>query len=172
MAEPAPFPQLPGGVRLLDASVLEAASAEARRRPRLRANLNLHAMDEAVHRLLNAIEPGSWVRPHRHGTPPKAETLVVVRGSLGLVLFDEAGAVTATRLLRADPAGSFGAEIPAGAIHTFVALEPGTVFFEVKEGPYVAPAGEDLPGWAPAEGAEGAAAYEEALRALFPAGSR
>ena len=166
---PAPFPLLPGGVRLLDGAVLDAVSEEARLRPRRRANLNLHGMDEAVHRLLNAIEPGSYVRPHRHGDPPKAETLVVLRGALGIVLFDEAGSVAATALLRAGADGPFGADVPAGAIHSFVSLEAGTVFLEAKEGPYVAPAGRDLPDWAPAEGDAAAAGYEASLRALFAA---
>ncbi len=146
---------------------LDQLVAAARRAPRLRANLNLHAMDDRVHRLLNAIEPGSYVRPHRHLAPPKAETVVVVRGSLGLVLFDESGAVVETGRLSAGSAGTFGADVPAGTIHSFVALESGTVFLEVKEGPYVAPAGEDLPAWAPAEGDAAAAAYGASLRSLF-----
>lgn len=146
---------------------LDQLAEAARGTPRLRTNLNLHAMDDRVHRLLNAIEPGSYVRPHRHLAPPKAETVVVVRGSLGLVLFDESGAVVGSGRLSADPSATFGAEVPAGAIHSFVALEGGTVFFEVKEGPYVAPAGEDLPAWAPAEGDAAAPAYEASLRALF-----
>jgi cupin fold WbuC family metalloprotein len=155
------------GVRLLDGPVLDRLSAEARERPRRRLNLNLHALDDRVHRLLNAVEPGSYVRPHRHFAPPKDETLVVVRGALGLVLFGADGRVEATRLLRADAAGAFGADLRAGVVHSFVALESGTVFFEVKEGPYAAPAGEDLPAWAPAEGDPAAAAFEAELRGLF-----
>jgi cupin fold WbuC family metalloprotein len=146
---------------------LDQLVVAARRATRRRTNLNLHAMDDRVHRLLNAIEPGSYVRPHRHLAPPKAETVVVVRGSLGLVLFDQEGAVAETGRLSAGPAGTFGADVPAGAIHSFVALESGTVFLEVKEGPYVAPAGEDLPAWAPAEGDAAAPAYEASLRSLF-----
>jgi cupin fold WbuC family metalloprotein len=163
------FPAALGGVRLLDGDVLDAISEEARRHPRRRLNANLHAMDDTVHRLLNAVEPGTYIRPHRHLTPPKGETCLVVRGALGLVLFDESGAVAATRTLTADPALEFGADIPAGVLHAFVALEPGTVFFEVKAGPYVAPPAADLPAWAPAEGEAGAAAYEERLRRLFRA---
>ena len=146
---------------------LDQLSTAARRTRRLRLNRNLHAVDDRVHRLLNAIEPGSYVRPHRHLDPPKTETVVVVRGSLGLVLFDESGVVAESVLLRAEPSGTFGADVPPGAIHSFVSLERGTVFFEVKEGPYVAPSGGDLPAWAPAEGEAAATAFEVSLRALF-----
>ena len=161
------FPRAAGGVRLLDAGVLGALTGEARRRPRRRLNANLHRDEDPVHRLLNAIEPGSYVRPHRHLDPPRDETLVVVRGALGLVLFGAGGLVEETVRLEAGPEGTFGADLPAGAVHAFVALEPGTVFFEVKRGPYAAPSGEDLPDWAPAEGDPGAAAFEESLRGLF-----
>lgn len=163
------FPEAACGVRLLDGEVLEALSEEARRRPRRRLNANLHGPEDRVHRLLNAVEPGSYIRPHRHLHPPKDETIVVVRGALGLVVFDGEGRVAAARLLRADPAGTFGADVPAGAVHSFVALEEGTVFFEVKGGPYVSPVEGDLPSWSPGEGEPGAAAFEAALRALFPA---
>lgn len=161
------FAEAAPGVRLLDGSVLDALSEEARRRPRRRANANLHASDAPVHRLLNAIEPGSYVRPHRHLAPPKDETVVVVRGALGLVLFDGDGRVSAARLLRAGPGAAFGVDLPAGTVHSFVALEPGTVFFEAKAGPYVAPSGDDVAPWAPAEGDPAAAAFEASLRALF-----
>jgi cupin fold WbuC family metalloprotein len=124
-------------------------------------------MEDPVHRLLNAVEPGTYIRPHRHLHPPKDETYVVVRGALGLVLFDAVGAVAAARRLSAGAGGTFGVDIPAGVLHTVVALEAGTVFFEVKAGPYVPPSGDDVPTWAPAEGEPGAAAYEGSLRALF-----
>ena len=97
------FSEAGSGVRLLDGDVLRALSEEALRRPRRRVNANLHGMEDRVHRLLNAVEPGSYIRPHRHLDPPRAETLVVVRGALGLVLFDGEGRVAATRLLPVSP---------------------------------------------------------------------
>ena len=123
-------------------------------------------MDDPVHRLLNAIEPGSWVRPHRHLDPPRSETVVVVAGALGFVLFDEDGSVTETVKLEAG-GETFGVDLDAGTWHGLVALEPGTVFFETKPGPYVAPAVADRAPWAPGEGEPGTEAAEEALRGLF-----
>ncbi len=145
---------------------LALLSEAARRTPRRRLNRNLHEMDDPVHRLLNAIEPGSWVRPHRHLDPPRSETVLVVAGALGVVLFDDDGAVTVSMKLEAG-GELFGVDLAAGAWHGLVALEPGTVFFETKPGPYVAPAPPDWAPWAPGEGEPGAAAAEESLRGLF-----
>jgi cupin fold WbuC family metalloprotein len=154
---------LPVWLRRADLDLLSKAAREA---PRLRMNRNLHRMDEPVHRLLNAIEPGSWVRPHRHLDPPRSETLVVVEGALGVVLFDEGGAVL--EAVRLEAGGeTFGVDLPPGTWHGLVALEEGTVFFETKPGPYVAPASADRASWAPAEGDPGAAAAELDLRGLF-----
>ncbi len=145
---------------------LDELSKRASAAPRRRLNRNLHEMDDPVHRLLNAIEPGSWVRPHRHLDPPRSETVLVVKGALGVVLFDEDGAVRETVTLEAG-GEVFGVDLDAGVWHGLVALAPGTVFFETKPGPYVAPAPADRAPWAPGEGELGAEAAEEAVRGLF-----
>lgn len=146
---------------------LDALSVQARASPRRRRNLNFHAeLSHPAQRLLNAVEPDSYIRPHRHCDPLRDETFVVLRGAFGLVLFDEAGAVERTALLRA--AGeSVGAHVPGGTYHTFLALEPGSVFFEAKAGPYAALTDKAFGPWAPPEGDPGVAAYLDALRARF-----
>lgn len=45
-----------------------------------------------------------------------------------------------------------------------VALAPGTVLFELKEGPYRPLGDKDFAAWAPAEGTVEAAALEDWLR--------
>ncbi|HXM77307.1 MAG TPA: WbuC family cupin fold metalloprotein, partial [Thermoanaerobaculia bacterium] len=127
-------------------------SEEARKAPRLRKNRNFHAMEDPVHRLLNALEPGTYIRPHRHLKASKAETAIVVSGAVAVLIFDDAGTLLEKR--RLSPAGADrGVEMPPGVWHTFVALEPGTVFFETKAGPYEPLRAEELAPWAPAEGA-------------------
>ncbi|HEX9024766.1 MAG TPA: WbuC family cupin fold metalloprotein, partial [Geobacteraceae bacterium] len=79
-------------MRIIDRKMLDQLSLEAGSTPRLRKNLNLHPSDDfCCHRLFNAVEPGSYVRPHRHLDPAKDETMVAVRGRLGVVVFDDAG---------------------------------------------------------------------------------
>lgn len=160
-------PPVPGLV-LLDSASLADLSRQARSHPRRRLNRNLHAMEDPVHRLLNAVEPGSYVRPHRHLAPARTETAVAVRGRLGLLVFDDGGEVL-QRCELAPLDGPAVAEIGPAVWHSFVALEPGTVFFEVKEGPYVRPGPSDLARWAPAEGEAGASERERGWRDLFRA---
>ena len=146
-------------IRLIDTALLDEVSAEAQASPRGRKNRNFHTDDaQPGHRLLNAIEPGSYIMPHRHLNPNKDETMVVLRGTLGLVVFDAAGAVLETA--KVSHGGTpMGVDIPHGTWHTVFALEPGTVFLEAKAGPYLPLTAEEKATWAPAEGDPGAAAF-------------
>ncbi|MGA9033032.1 MAG: WbuC family cupin fold metalloprotein [Sulfuricaulis sp.] len=153
--------------QIIDRDFLEQVSAEAKKSPRRRKNYNFHALEtDTCNRLLNAIEPNSYIQPHCHHEAAKDETLIVVRGRLGVMFFDERGTVTATVVLT--PAGeSVGANIPHGMYHTLVALEPGSVFFEAKAGPYVPLTPREKAPWAPAEGEPHAASYLADLKRLF-----
>jgi cupin fold WbuC family metalloprotein len=154
------------GVVRLSRNVLHSLRIEASSSPRLRKNLNLHAMGDPVHRLFNAIEPGSYVRPHRHLHPPKSETMVVVAGRLGFLAFDDTGSVL-ERFALAAGGETFGVEISAGTWHTFVSLASGTVVFEAKAGPYVPPGQADAAPWAPPEDDPAAARLEAGWRDEF-----
>jgi cupin fold WbuC family metalloprotein len=153
-------------MRLIDRALLDEVTGEARNSPRGRRNRNFHRDDgQPANRLLNAIEPGSYVMPHRHLDPNKDETMVVLRGRLGLVEFDDDGRVDATRVL-GPGLDVLGVDIAHGTWHTVFALEPGTVFFEAKAGPYAPLTADEKAPWAPAEGAPEAAAYLARLAAL------
>lgn len=136
-------------MKLITDEILNQVSDQALNNPRLRMNLNFHeTLDEPIHRLLNALEPGTYLPPHRHLNPDKTETYIVIRGAITVAFFDDNGQITEKTEL--NPAkGCYGVEIPAGTWHSLVVAEPGTVIFEVKEGPY-APLNEDnLASWAP-----------------------
>ena len=146
---------------------LDALSARAREAPRRRKNLDFHdSYSHPANRLLNAVEPDSYIRPHRHHDRFKDETFVVVRGSLGVVLFDEHGNVSEAAPLRAQ-GDLIGAHVPSGVYHTVLSLEPGSVFFEVKAGPYVPLTDKEFAPWAPPEGDAAVSDYLARLRALF-----
>ncbi|KAF7600470.1 MAG: hypothetical protein CGU28_03405 [Candidatus Dactylopiibacterium carminicum] len=148
--------------------MLDALSAEARQSSRLRRNRNLHAStDEAVQRLFNAIEPGSYVQPHCHLAADKAETLLMLRGRLGVILFDDAGRITQVHELSAG--GCAGVHLQPGLWHSVVALAPGTLFLEVKAGPYVPLTTAERAPWAPMENTADASSYQAMLSALFAA---
>ncbi len=109
-------------MKLFDDRLLDELVARAKASPRLRANHNVHAgLDEPVQRLFIAIEPGSYVRPHRHPGKEKWEFFLVLRGRLAALLFDAVGKVLRREELAAGgPVHGF--EIPPGTWHCVVAL--------------------------------------------------
>ena len=152
---------------LIDAHLIDSLSAQAAANTRRRKNFNFHQHESApANRLLNAIEPDSYVQPHRHLDPAKDETLVVLRGAVGLVVFDEKGGILQRAVLRAG-SGAIGVDIPSATWHTFVALEPGSVIFEAKAGPYLPLVREEKASWAPVEGDPEALFYLERLISSF-----
>ena len=152
-------------ITLIDNALLDEVCVEAAASPRRRKNRNFHPYDEHPgHRLLNAMQPDSYIPPHRHLDPNKDETFVVLRGLLGLVLFDDTGKVI--RLVKVGAGGTaIGVDIPHGTWHTAVALEPDTVFLEAKAGPYLPFTPAEKAPWAPAESTPEAASYLASLKA-------
>ena len=153
-------------MQAVDRSMVDDLLAEAARAPRQRKNLNFHRqLDHPCQRLLNAILPGSYVRPHRHLADNKAEFMIVVRGCLGLLFYDAGGAITDR--LKLEESGPIQAvNIPAGQFHTVIALKP-TVIFETKAGPYEPLSPEELAPFAPAEGSPEAQQFLRQMEAAF-----
>jgi cupin fold WbuC family metalloprotein len=68
----------------IDAALLAALQTQAKNAARLRTHHNFHTdLSDACQRLAVAIEPHSYIAPHRHLAPDKAETLLCLRGRLG-----------------------------------------------------------------------------------------
>lgn len=146
-------------MKIVSSDVFDALSAKAAASPRKRANHNLHErLDDPVQRLFNAIEPGTYIQPHRHREPPTWEIFLMVQGSGVFLTFEDDGTVR-DRLVLSASGAERGVEISAGTWHTIASLEPGSVFFEVKQGPYVPPQPGNRADWAPAEGERDAAHF-------------
>jgi cupin fold WbuC family metalloprotein len=166
------LPPPSGPVSLLTTELLDRAVEASRRSSRRRVILPLHPSHaDPLHRMLNACQPGTYIQPHRHCAPPKAESIVVLRGAIGLVLFDEAGRITGAHVLRAG-SDQFGIDLHPGVYHTFVVLEPDTVLFEVKPGPYQEATDKDFATWAPIEGSVEAKQFLGVLASRFTIRSR
>ena len=146
-------------MKLFDQALLDELVMKAKASPRLRANHNVHEdLHEPVQRLFIAIEPGSYVRPHLHPEAEKWEFFLVLRGKLAVLLFDEKGVVLRREVLSATgPLRGF--EIPPNTWHCVVALESGSVFFEVKQGPYIPMSDKGFAAWAPKEGESGSETF-------------
>ncbi len=130
--------------------MMDAVADEARRSPRLRMNRNFHSStDEPVNRLLNVMHRGSYLPVHRHLSPARTESSVVLRGRVGLTLYDDDGNVMERRIV-GTASGCHGFDIEAGVWHGLVVLEDDTVLFEVKQGPYAPVTPDNMAPWSPA----------------------
>lgn len=59
-------------MKIINEALLDETTGRAKQSPRLRMNYNFHEhLDDPVNRLLNALEPGTYLRPHRHLNPKK-----------------------------------------------------------------------------------------------------
>ena len=153
-------------MKIVTRELLARVVEEAKKSPRLRKNFNIHPSDESrCHRLLNAIEPASYIRPHRHLDPEKDEAFILMSGRLGIILFDSEGEVLEIVILSQEN-GNLAADIPHGIYHTAVSLQSGTVFYEAKAGPYVPLTELEAAPWAPVDTDPAAPSYLEHLRSL------
>ena len=150
-------------MKVFSADFLNELTAKAQDSPRKRQHRNIHeSYADPCQRLFNAIEPRSYIRPHRHATDPRDELLIAIRGLMALVTFDDQGKVTGVLRFGVDRNGdglAIGADVPANTWHTVIALESGCVLLEVKAGPFDPNQPKDLAPWAPDEGAPAALAY-------------
>jgi len=153
----------PGALRPIETAQMERARAAAREATRGRAILRFHDHAEAVQRMINAVEPGSYVRPHRHASPDKTEVFVVLAGRACLCHWSDAGELVETLEIAAEGPRR-GAEVPPRVWHSLVALEPGTVLYEVIEGPFSPGEHKRFAPWSPEEGSEEGRAFHAALR--------
>lgn len=127
---------------IIDEKLLDGVTEKAKASERLRMNYNLHdSLDAKAQRLLNALEPGTILPIHRH--PHTAETYILLRGRIDVIFYDGEG--NEIQRFHTDPKnGNYGVHIPANQWHTVEVLESGSVIFEVKDGPYMPLAPEDL----------------------------
>jgi len=143
----------------IDKHIIDPIVDKARSSARKRMNYNFHKDEDAVvQRMLNVIEPGTYIRPHKHENPDQNEVFILFSGKALVIEFSDEGTISETYIL--DPlVGNYGVEISAGIYHTIIALAPDTVAYEVKEGPYLPATVKHFAAWAPEEGNSDADEY-------------
>lgn len=165
---PLSLPRAAGPVFALDAAMIERGAEASRQSPRRRIILPVHRSEtEGVQRLLNFMQPGSYARPHCHPAPENIETVAVLQGAAGFVIFGPAGGVLAGHRLDAKTPAAGLVDIEPGVWHTLVPLAEDTVILEIKRGPYHAATDKVFASWAPEEESGGAAGYLRKLEAVF-----
>jgi cupin fold WbuC family metalloprotein len=132
-------------------NLLNDISNQAKISERKRCNYNFHkSHEDLIQRFINALEPGTYIRPHKHENPDKAEMLIILKGRVLIIEFNENGEVSDYFVLDFEK-GNKGAEISPKVWHTFIALQEGSAVYELKEGPFI---GTDkiFAEWSPEEG--------------------
>lgn len=148
---------------------LDKLTQQAGGNVRLRQHWNIHNdYQDACQRLFNAIEPGSYIRPHCHGSEQGEETIFAIRGHMALIYFDDLGNIEIIQKFGSEIYSKVsdalvGVVIPCGKWHTVVSLTKGSILLEVKSGPFNFKAPKFLAPWAPEEGAKEAPEYVSSL---------
>ena len=165
-------------VQLLTDSLIQSLVEKAKHSPRLRMNHNFHdGPDDNPHRFLNVFTFGTYVMPHRHKNPPKAESFIVLEGYLAMFLFEDDGTLGKTVILGSGPLPqripvsaaesqvARGIDLAPGIWHSMTSLTPHAVCYEVKPGPWNPTTDKEFAPWAPPEGDAAASDYlQELLR--------
>ena len=127
---------------LIDTKLLNALTAQAKASPRLRMNLDLrNTPADQSQRMLNALEPGTVMPIHRHRHT--SETVVVLRGKVKWLYYNDKGELTDTILVEAG-GDICGLSVPRGQWHSIECLETGSVILETKDGAWEALGEEDV----------------------------
>ena len=130
--------------------LIDKVIEQARTSPRLRMNYNFHPeLSDPVQRLINALEPWTYIRPHKHTT--KEESFVLLRGTVLAVVFNEDGSIREHAILSAT-SGILGIEFEENCYHMLTSLETGSAVYEIKEGPFVPHTEGSSASFAPKEG--------------------
>ena len=127
---------------LISTVVLDELTAQAKASPRLRMNLDLrNTPEDHSQRMLNALEPGTVMPIHRHRNT--SETVVVLRGKVKWLYYNDKGELTDTILVEAS-GDICGLSVPMGQWHSLECLESGSVILECKDGAWEAMREEDM----------------------------
>jgi len=120
---------------VINESLLINLSEQAKASPRLRMNMDLRNSEEDnSQRMLNAIEPGSVMKIHRHQNT--SETVVCLRGKVVEEFYDDLERIC-TDSIELSPNGKVVAvNVTAGQWHRLRAVESGSVVLSVKDGKY------------------------------------
>jgi len=126
---------------VIDDKLLDMLQQQAHDSTRLRMNYDLRNSEEdSSQRMLNVFWPGTKIEPHRHKNTN--ETIIMIRGKIDLVLFDDAG-VEIERIHMGSESGIYGVNITKGAWHTVEVFELAFVF-TAKEGSWTPNAKDDI----------------------------
>ena len=120
---------------VINQSLLDQLTERAKASPSLRMNYDLrNSEDDGSQRMLNAIEPGSPERIHRH--QHTSETVVCIRGRVVEEFYAELERICTESIVLTPNGPNVAVNIPAGQWHSIRAVETGSVVLSIKDGKY------------------------------------
>jgi cupin fold WbuC family metalloprotein len=151
----------------INRSITDDLIKQARSSSRKRRNFNFHDNpSDPLHRMLHAMEPETYVQPHKHENPDKREAFIILKGKVAVVEYSDQGEIKDFVIL--DPvAENYGVEIPPKTWHNLIVLDSGTIVYELKDGPWDPVDDKHFATWAPKEGEEGCEAFKKKVLKLM-----
>ena len=119
---------------IITKEIFDYLSKQAKANPRLRQAMDLrNCPDDLSQRMLNALEPGTVMPIHRHHA--SSETVVILRGKIRWIFYDDDGKETECVTLDANGEPRM-LNVEKDRWHSLECLESGSVLYESKDGPY------------------------------------
>lgn len=147
----------------ITSDLLKELMLKARQAPRKRINHNFHyGPGDPLQRMLNSMQPGTYLQPHKHENPDKREVFMALTGKFVVIQFNDDGTIADHMIL--DPKNNeYAAEVAARTYHTIICLEPDSIIYELKDGPYDPADDKNFAPWAPKEGEAECEGYIKSL---------
>ena len=119
---------------VIDDQIINNLSEQAKASPRLRQAMDLrNSPEDLSQRMLNALEPGTVMPIHKHHG--SSETVVILRGKIRWIFYDDKGKETERVTLDANGEPRM-LNVEKDRLHSLECLESGSVLYESKDGPY------------------------------------
>ena len=146
---------------------IQAVIEQAGKSPTGRAQLSLSGElkeREPLQAIINAGQPESYMRPHKHENPDKTEIVVILQGKVALVYFNDQGQIYQAEILEVNGSTRVVRTLPR-VWHTTVFLREDSIVLSAIQGPYDEGTHKQLAPWAPAEEDERAGqAYLQSIK--------
>jgi cupin fold WbuC family metalloprotein len=152
-----------GPISAIGEGELTALKAAVKASAKRRARINAHPDGEdALHEMIIAIDPASYIRPHKH--PGKSEAFHIIEGEVDIVVFTDDGEIDRVVPLGAPGSGrSFYYRMSTPFFHTLIIRSDILIVHEITNGPF-RPEATVFADFAPEESEpEKAAAYQAEL---------
>ena len=125
-----------GPISSIGPSELDTLKAAVKASVKRRARINAHPdAEDALHEMIIAIDPDSYIRPHKH--PGKSEAFHIIEGEVDIIVFSDDGAIE--RIVPLGPPGSrrpFYYRMSAPFFHTLIIRSDILIVHEITNGPF------------------------------------